>query len=96
MKNGTDNRPVFLCFDLIPVFAEGFRRYPVGLLKELIKIRYGRKTYIITNRKNGVVGILQLKSRLLQTNLVQIFGHGIPGILPEAAAKIGFVEMERF
>ena len=95
MKNGTDNRPVFLCFDLIPVFAEGFRRYPVGLLKQLIKIGYGRKSHIITNGKNGVIGILQLKSRLLQTNLVQIFGHCIAGILAKTAAKIGFVEMER-
>ena len=87
--------PLHLCFDLFSVFAEGFGCYAVGLLKELIKIGYGRKSHIITYRKNGIVGILQLKGRLLQTNLVQIFGHCIAGILAETAAKVGFIEMER-
>lgn len=87
--------PVLLYFEFVSVFAEGFGCYAVGLLKELIKIGYGRKSHIITYRKNGVIGILQLKGRLLQTNLVQIFGHCIAGILAETAAKIGFIEMER-
>ena len=88
--------PLHLCFDLFSVFAEGFWCYAVGLLKELIKIGYGRKSHIITYRKNGVIGILQLKGCLLQTNLVQIFGHCIAGILAEAAAKIGFIKVEGF
>lgn len=95
MKNGTDNRPVFLCFDLIPVFAEGFRCHTVGLLKQLVKIGYRRKTYIVADRENRIIRILQLKGCLLQTNLVQIFGHCVAGILAKTAAKIGFIEMER-
>ena len=54
----------------ISVFAEGLGCYAIGLLKQFIKIGYGRKAHIVTYRKNGVVGILQLKCRLLQTDLI--------------------------
>ena len=94
-KTGRSKDLSVLDFFRIFGFAEGFWCYTVGFLEQLIKVGYGRKSYIITNGKNGVIGILQLKGRLLQTNLVQIFGHCIAGILAKTAAKIGLVEMER-
>lgn len=80
-------------FTSIP--SEIFGRNTVGLLKELIEIRYGRKTYIVADRKDRIIGILQLKGCLLQADLIQIFRHSIAGVLPKAAAQIGFVKMER-
>ena len=65
-----DETTLFLCFFLVSVFAEGFGCHTVGLLKELVKIGYRRKTYVIANGKNGVVGILQLKGSLLQPDLI--------------------------
>ena len=75
-------------------FPEGFRRYAVGLLKQLIEIGHRRKSHIIANGKDGIVGILQLEGSLLQTDLIQIFRHGVAGVLAETAAEVGFVEME--
>jgi len=71
---------------LCSVFAEGFGRNAVGLLKELVKIGYGGKAYIVAHRQDSVVCILKLKCGLLQTDPVQVLGHGVAGVLPEAAA----------
>lgn len=40
------------------VSSEIFGRNTVGLLKELIEIRYGRKTYIVADGKDRIIGIL--------------------------------------
>ena len=78
----------------ISVFAEGFGRHPIDLLKQLIEIGYGGEAYIVTHGQDGVVGVLQLEGSLLQADPVQILRHGVAGVLPETAAQIGFVEVE--
>lgn len=78
----------------VSVSSEIFGRNTVGLLKELIEIRYGRKAYIIADREDRIIRVLQLKGCLLQADLIQIFRHGVAGVLPKAAAKIGFIKMK--
>ena len=77
------------------VFTECLRGYPISLLKQLIEIGNGRKANIVADGKNGIIRILQLEGCLLKPDLIQVFRHGIAGVLPETAAKIGFVEVER-
>ena len=75
-------------------FTESLGTCAVGLLKQLIKIGNRGKADVIAYGQDGIVGILQLESRLLQPDLIQILGHGVAGVLTEPAAQIGLVEME--
>lgn len=77
------------------ILAEYFGCYAVDLLKQLVEIGYGAEAHIVADRRDRVVGILQLEGCLLQTDLVQVFRHGIAGVLPELSAQVGFAEMKR-
>ena len=79
---------------LFLIFAEVFGRDAVGLLKQLVEIGNRGKSHVVAYGQDGIVGILQLKSCLLQADLVEVLGHGIAGVLPETAAQIGFIKME--
>ena len=39
--------------------------------------------------------MLKLESSLLKADHIEVFRHGVAGILPETTAKIGFIEVER-
>ena len=81
---------------IISVFAECLGADPVGLLEKLVEIGNGGKAHVIADRKDRVVCILQLERGLLQADMIQVFCHGVAGILAEAPAQVGFIEMEGF
>jgi hypothetical protein len=77
---------LFSFLDFVLVFAKFFRCYAVDPLEYFIEIGDRAKANIIADRRYGVVRILQLEGCLLQADLVQVFGHRIPGVLSELPA----------